>query len=304
MDARPDPVRAARGAALAVVAALALACTPAPQAPPATTGAQRIISCAPNLTEILFALGVGDRVIGVTRYCVYPPEAAELPQYGDLYNPSLEAMVAARPDLIVLRPGNSKVIDYFRRRGSVGLLETTSCETLEEIREATRLLGATVGCADRAEELIAADTAAIAAVAQECAGRPRLRVLMLIAREPESLGGLWAIGGGVFVTELLEAAGGENVLGTDLGLYPQLSREALPGLAPDVVLEFHQKADDEEARAEIQRAWEPMKGLVPAAATGRLYVVADPHVTIPGADLGRDARRLAELLERARTDAP
>jgi len=93
--------------------------------PPASPA--RIISCAPNLTEMLFTLGAGHRLVGVTRYCRFPPEARNIPPLGDLYSPSLEAMVAARPDLIVLAPGNRKVMDFFAAHPGPRLLETNAC---------------------------------------------------------------------------------------------------------------------------------------------------------------------------------
>ena len=93
---------------------------------------------------MLFALGVGDRVIGVTRWCRFPKEATTRPPLGDLYQPNIEAMVAARPDLIVAVPGNTKVLEFFAGRKEPRVLETNACETIADIQEEARKAGVPV----------------------------------------------------------------------------------------------------------------------------------------------------------------
>ena len=258
--------------------------------------ALRIISCAPNLTELLFALGVGDQVVGVTPFCQFPEEAKALPKLGDLMNPSLEAMVAARPDLIATVPGNRKVIDFFRARPNVEIFEANACDTLAQIEETALRLGEAVGRPAEARALVEQTRAGLDALRAETAGLRPLRVLVVLGRETGGLTRMTVIGGGGFVSELLETAGATNVMDPALGLYPDVSREALLRLAPDVVLEMHHGEDSPAVREEIRAAWAPLAGLVPAARDGAIAVLADSHVTIPGAGLDRDARALAAAL--------
>ncbi|MBI5154863.1 ABC transporter substrate-binding protein [Candidatus Poribacteria bacterium] len=282
--------------ALGVVLIL-LALSPRALADDLPTTPTRIISCAPNLTEMLFALGAGDAVIGVTRYCEFPPEAQSRPKFGDLFNPSLEAMVGADPDLIVLYPSSTKVVEYFAQRPGVRLLQTPKCDSLADIEQTLRLLGDATGRAREAEELIAETRAGLAQLRNESSGRPKRSVLLVLGRERGSLAHLTAVGGGTYITELLEAAGGTNVLDASLGMYPQLSREALLGLAPDVLIELHHEADSPAERGEARAAWAPFGKLIPAVREGRVLLLTDKHLLVPGAHLERDARALRGALE-------
>lgn len=293
--------RLSRRAMLALLLAAPAAATAAasPVAAEPADAPRRVISCAPNLTEMLFALGAGDSVIGVTPFCSYPPEAAELPKHGDLFNPSLEAMLAARPDLIATVPSNRKVIDFFRARPGVEVFIAEPCDTIAEIEATLLALGRIMGRQERAESLVAASRAAVAEVAATRGDTPPVPTIMVLHRDEGALTNLTAIGGGGFLSQLLAAAGGVNVLDPSLGLYPRLNREALLRTRPEVVLEIGHAEDTEAARASMRRAWAPLRGVVPAARDGRMAILADGRLTIPGPDLGRTARLLADALERA-----
>ncbi len=255
---------------------------------------QRIISCAPNLTEMLFALGAGDAVIGVTKYCNYPPEAKSRQNFGDLFNPSLEAMVAARPDMLALAPSNIKVERYFAQRPDVQLVHATSCDTMNEIEETMRVLGEATGHEADAERLIANTQKELANLRAEYQAKPRVRVLLVVGREQGSLTNLYAVGKGTYVDELLEIVGGENVLDASMGSWPVVNREALLKLNPDVIIEVHDD-DSNAVRAEMKQAWSALPPIT-AVKNDAFRVLTDKHVMIPGAYLERDAKVLADLI--------
>lgn len=278
-------------------------CSPLPgEAPPPPATADgfttpiRIISCAPNLTQMIFALGAGEQVVGVTRYCEDPPEAASRTAMGDLFHPNLEAMVAARPDMIVLYPSSAKVHDFFAGRPEVRLVVTNTCETLEEIDATLRHLGDALGRRERAEELIAATSAEMRALGREHAGAtPPPKVLIVVGRQRGSLANLYAAGHGTYLDELLGAAGAENVVPADLGRYPVLARETLIGLRPDLIIETHHEVDTESERAEASAAWGRLTP-VPAVRNGRIAFLIDKRVLLPGAFAERDAGALRQLI--------
>lgn len=260
------------------------------------TSPTRIISCAPNLTEMLFALGAGDSVIGVTRYCQYPPEARALPKYGDLYNPSLEAMVAAQPDTIVLLPGNQKVMDYFRERENVCLVQTINPESIAEIEQTIMELGTAIGREERARALVQSMRDGFRKVAAKHALVEKPTVLIVIGRERGTLANLYAAGANTYFSELLEIAGAENaVQDADLGRYPVLNRETLLRMNPDIIIETHHDAADSETTAEMKAAWRALT-MIRAVRNARLLVLEDKHLLVPGPHLDRDARYLAELI--------
>jgi iron complex transport system substrate-binding protein len=248
------------------------------------------------LTEILFALGAGDRVIGVTRFCKFPPEAQAREPLGDLFQPNLEAMVAARADLIVLVPGNRKVHEFFSTRTGSRLLETNACETIDDIKTTIRWLGTAVGASEKSEMLVRGIEAGLDSVRQQFETAPRVRYLMILGHDQGALEQIYVTGHDNYLTELAELAHGENAVGSELGRYPILSREAIVSLDPEVIIERHLGGRATEAdRASLLALWSRMP-VLRAVKRNRVVVLDDDHVTIPGPDLVRSARVLAALL--------
>ncbi|MDZ4804029.1 MAG: helical backbone metal receptor [Candidatus Eisenbacteria bacterium] len=265
-----------------------------------STAPARIISCSPNLTEMLFALGAGDRVIGVTRWCRYPPEAATRPPLGDLYQPNLEAMVAARPDLIVAVPGNTKVLEFFSGRAEPRILETNACETIADIQATLRQLGAAVGAAERAEALVREMNSGLDSLAAAGDNPPPVRTLMILGHAEGALEQIYAVGSPTYLDELLVRVGGTNVVPKDAGRYPIITREAILTMNPELILERHLGgvASAEQKQAMI-RLWDELPTL-PAVRNGRVVVMDDDHMTINGVDLVNTGRKLARVVSEAR----
>jgi iron complex transport system substrate-binding protein len=264
----------------------------------------RIISCAPNLTEMLFALGAGPRVIGVTRFCQFPPEARDRPPLGDLYQPNLEAIVAARPDLIVLVPGNRKVLDFFAGKAEPTILETNACETIAEIQATIRRLGAAVGAPARGDSLVAAIDAGLEAVRAAHAGVAPVRYLLILGHAEGALEQIYVVGPPTYLGELMEMVGGVNVVDAALGRYPIVTREAIVAMNPDVVLERHLggTATDEQ-KARTVALWNQLPTLS-AVRNGRVRVLDDDHVTINGPDLVNTAWTLSAALHDSLVTRP
>lgn len=263
-------------------------------------GPARIISCAPNLTEMLFALGAGEHVIGVTRFCQFPPEARTRPPLGDLYNPNLEAMVAARPDLIVFVPGSTKIRDFFAAHPGPRLLETNACETVAEIQATLLRLGAALGDSSRAAALVSRISAGLDSVRAESAGAPPVRYLMVLGHDEGALEQVYVVGQPTYLTELLALSCGVNVVDAAAGRYPIVTREALLAMNPDVILERHLGPATPADRAALEALWRSLPTLE-AVRTGRIAVQDDDHVTINGPDLVATARKLARLLRGGAT---
>lgn len=270
---------------------------------PATPGApQRIISCAPNLTEMLFALGAGDRVIGVTRWCRYPVEATRLPPLGDLYQPNIEAMVAARPDLIVAVPGNTKVLEFFAGRAEPRILETNACETIADIQTTLRQLAVAIGASDRAETMIRNMNNGLDSLRAAGAGVVPVPTLMILGHTEGALEQIYAVGHPTYLDELLSMVGGRNVIPDEAGRYPIISKESLLTMNPELILERHLGglATPEQKSAMIH-LWKELPTLA-AVRNGRVVVMDDDHMTINGIDLVNTGRKLAAVLQ-ASSDA-
>jgi len=265
--------------------------TPAVPAAP-----QRIISCAPNLTEMLFALGAGDRVIGVTRWCRYPREATSRPPLGDLYQPNIEAMVAARPDLIVAVPGNTKVLEFFAGRAEPRILETNACETIADIQATLRQLAAAIGASDRAETIIREMNSGLDSLRTAGAAVVPVPTLMILGHTAGALEQIYAVGRSTYLDELLTMVGGRNVIPEDAGRYPIISKESLLTMNPELILERHLGglATPEQQSAMIH-LWKELPTLA-AVRNGRVVVMDDDHMTINGIDLVNTGRKLAAVI--------
>jgi iron complex transport system substrate-binding protein len=192
----------------------------------------RVVSLAPSLTEILFAIGAGDRLVGVCNFCDHPPEVARVPRVGTFTAPSIEAILAARPDLLVAvrGPATMDAIEAVRRLGVDTLVVEDS--TLGAVWAAIESIGARTGRPVAAAELAAAMRGRFDAIRNRVAGVPRRRVLMVVGQTP-----LVVAGGGTFVDELIQMAGGTNVAADSAQAWPRLSLETVLARAPEVIID-------------------------------------------------------------------
>lgn len=190
---------------------------------------QRIVSLAPSHTETLYALGLGDRVIGVTEYCNYPPEATEKPTVGGYSEIDLEQVVGLEPDLVLATTIHTPdIVSALQERGVTVFVADP--QTVPEVLETIRTLGQVTGQEETAEALVAQMQARIDAVQEVIEGVPRPKVFWELGPE------LYTAGPGSFINDLIVMAGGENVAAEADRPWPQLSVEAIILKDPDVVV--------------------------------------------------------------------
>lgn len=198
---------------------------------PAGAPVRRIVSLAPSTTEVLFALGVGDRIVGTDQFSDYPPAARSLPHVGNELAPSLERILALRPD-VVFCAESANTRELVDQLGRLGLRVLVShVETLEDVWRDLATIGAAVGQKEAAQKLIDDGRARLAAVARAIAGKPRPRTLVVVWTDP-----LTVAGGHTFVDEAIGLAGGDDVAGDSPLPYPQYSLERLLARAPEVIV--------------------------------------------------------------------
>lgn len=242
---------------------------------------QRIVSLAPSLTETLFALGVGDRVVGVTDFCDYPPEALAKPRVGGMINPNLERILSLHPDLaLVTREGNRRETLEALERLSVPAY-AVEIERLEDVSRTVRDLGQVVGepaaGAALAEEL----DQRVARVHAAVEGYPARRVLFLVWLHP-----VVSVGRGSFLNDLLEKAGARSIAEATLQPWPHLSLEEILRQDPEIIV-VPRSPDFEPTREDLLRlpGW---RNLAAVEQNRILYV--------PSA-IERPGPRIAEMLE-------
>ena len=257
---------------------------------PTPANPQRIVSLAPSITETLYALGLGERVAGVTRFCAYPPEVKEKPQVAGFSDVNYEAVLRLRPDLVVLPNDKISVLNDLGHLGLSAMPLDT--RTLNGFMQAVDSLGASTGRRKEAETVLAELRGSIAEAQARAEGETPPRVLFTVMHSYEGLGYItevYAIGRDGFYHELIGAAGGVNAYAGDLA-FPRLSREAIIFLNPDVIIDvIPTKGTDLEA---VRRDWQSL-GSVKAIKNGRLYLFDDEGDTVPGPRSYKTVERLS-----------
>jgi len=227
---------------------------------------QRIVSLAPNLTEIVYALGAGDRLVGDTTYCDTPPQAKQKPHIGNPEHPSLEAIVALHPDL-VLATGSinfPETADTLLRLG-IPVYTTyphTVLQMLDSITEIANLIGADA----QGEALRTSLRARLDALQTRLADRPMVHVLFLVWLSPPM-----SIGSNTFIADALRWAGAESILITDQN-WPQPSFEEVFSIQPDYIVMAADQGDAKTDLADLQ-ANADWKNLM-AVKLGRIVTVS------------------------------
>jgi len=229
---------------------------------------RRIVSLVPSVTEILFALGAQNLLVGVTDYCDYPPEARAKPQVGGMLAPSLEAVAALRPDLVVATSAGNRLetVEQLQRLGIAVYL--VSPESVADVLALIRRLGDLTSRAEAGRALAAELGRRVAEVSARVANLPRPRVLYVLWPDP-----LIVPGRGAIVSELIRLAGGDSVTADLAQAYPRYSAEAAIARAPEIIFlarHGHSAAAATDLVARSQ--WERFTGL-PAIRAGRLYPV-------------------------------
>lgn len=239
--------------------------------------ARRVVSLAPNLTEIVFFLGQADRLVGVTDFCDYPPDARHKPSIGGIVNPSLEKVLALRPDLVLVARGSDLAFIERLRRDGVQVFGTDP-QTLDDVLGLIERLGALLGCADEAAERVADLRAQVAQLASQLPeARPRPRALVVISLDP-----LFVAGGGTFVDDLLRLAGMDNAAGHDKP-WAEWSAERVLAAQPDPVILVGPSSPSPAAKAPLallagKTPWRTL----PSVKAGRVFEVSEDHLTVPG----------------------
>jgi ABC-type Fe3+-hydroxamate transport system substrate-binding protein len=276
---------ALKGCAAGIVVAAAVAVH-------AQTQARRIVSIIPATTEMLFAMGAGDRLVAVGSYDHFPPDVDKLPRVGALLDPDVERIIAFKPDLVVLY-GTQSDLKTQLDRARIPAFSYVH-RGLSDIAETIRSLGTRVGVADAANALATKVERGVADVRAKVANRPRPKTLLVFGRERGTLRGLDASGGIGFLHDMLEAAGGVDVFADVKQQAVQVSLETLIARAPDVIIEL-QYTRDATSAPDNMRAWNAVPA-VPAVKNRRVYVLHGEEFVVPGPRVVLATERLARTL--------
>lgn len=254
--------------------------------PSVPAGAKRVVSFSPGITQMMFDMGLGDQVVGVTRLCELPA-GVQRPRVGDALSFNSEAILAVRPDIIFTQVDAAKFQGVRDIDGHVEVMYLR-IESLKAISEAMMTIGRELGSEKAAREKVGAFSQAIKAVEYRVRLLPRKRTVFVMGTDRPT-----AAGDGTFVADMITSAGGTNVGAAIPGqtIWRSTQIEAIIRVRPDVLICQVSPGKEGAARA----YWMQWKDL-PAAASGQVYVVSDPGWSIPGTHLAKLLPKMAAMI--------
>ncbi len=277
-----------------------VSCSDPPLSPspplPLDDAPQRIVSLAPSITEVLFKLDLGDRVVGVTRYCDYPPEAEDKPKVGGYFDVNYEMLLTLDADLVILLIEHQDAIVRLEELGIPTL--TVNHSRVEGILESITTIAERCGVKEKGKNLRRSLEARIRQVQESfppprshAPTLPRPRILVAVGRlmDKGSGGEIFISGRDGFYDDLITLAGGVNAYREETLKFPALSGEGLVRLDPDVILEMVPDLAGEADREFLMDLWRGKK-FVRAVQEGRVHILGEDYVVIPGP-------RFVDLLE-------
>jgi len=241
---------------------------------------ERIVSLAPSVTEILFAVGAGDRVVGVTKYCDYPEEAKERAKVGDITHPDIERILSLSPDLVIAHRLND--IEVIKKLDELGIpviaLEERS---LEDVMESIELIGKITGCEENATRIVERMRERIKEI-NESVQRRGVRVMVVVWHDP-----VWIAGGETFIDDMIKICGGVNVF-EDVRGYQIVGYEKMIAKDPEIIIVMR---DDETGEIPYEAIMKDERlSSISAVKNGRVYMI-DADI------LSRPSPRLMDGLE-------
>ena len=228
----------------------------------------RAVSLAPSITESIFAIGGGDRLVGVTTYCNYPEQAKSIQRVGDTLNPNMESIVALKPEVVFVSTA-SQIERFTNMLAANGVaVYILNPESFAGVTRDLRQLGELFGTADRAEKVVADLEKRALYVSQVVAGKPVVPVFVQFSKEP-----LFTIGRQSFLNEVLKTAGTVSVTEDVESAFPKLSKETAATLQPEAII-LSQSDDNTEPNDAFKDS--------PAVKNGHVYAVNADILSRPG----------------------
>ena len=242
---------------------------------------ERAVSLAPNLTENIFAVGAGSRLIGVTTFCNYPPEAEKIPKIGDTMTPNMETIIALKPEIVFVSTASQ--IESFTKtleQQNIAVF-VTDPKDLEGVYRNLYQLGEIFGTEDETRQKVEEMRRRVADVEARTATAADVKVFVQISREP-----LFTIGRDSFLTEILSRAGGASVTAGEPTAYPRFSKETAFVSQPEAII-LSESEDNPEPNEVFKDS--------PAVKNGRIFKI--------NADLlSRPSPRIVDALEQIARD--
>ena len=252
----------------------------------------RIVSFAPATTETLFALGLGEKVVGVSKFCTYPPEAAALPKVGGFIDPDIEGVVRLRPTCVVLQKNGA---DIGQRLEALGIpVLYVEGNTLEEVLDSFVIIGDALGRAEEGRALRRKTLEALHGIERQASKK----VLLVVWRDIGSgIQSLTVASQDGYFSRLLEALGCEVVPAKAVTAFPTVSAESVIQLNPDRIIELRHDLDEAQVAMALAD-WRRTLPELPAVRGNHITIITDQCAVVPGPRIPEFVYLLSQTLQR------
>jgi iron complex transport system substrate-binding protein len=285
-------IRALRTASRALVVLCALLCWFVQLGAQSTPA--RIVSTSPSITETLFALGLGDRVVGVSTYCWYPAQVSKLPKVGTYLKPEPETIARLKPDLVFLQAGPHATASQL---AAIGVkTATVDSGSLAKVFTMIKEIAGAAGVPDRADTLNADLNGQLDRVKAAVAGKTPKKVLIVVGRQTGTLSDIIAVGPGSYLHDIASIAGGVNALAASKVQYARISMETVISVAPDIIIDIGEMGEfptDSTERLQVTENLWKRQTLVKAVREGAVHASNDQAFVVPGPRIVNVARIMA-----------
>jgi len=253
---------------------------------------KRIVSLAPAITEIVFALGKGDRIVASTKFCNYPGEAKKIPRIGGLMDVNLEVLISKKPDIIFLYPEYYERIKIMEKRTKLVIVKHTD---LNDLFEGVETISKALDIEARGKALVSKIKHQLNQTRQRqtvsLKGKKKVKALLIIGRNPDKLTNMYIVGARDFLNELLDVAGGVNAYSGNIN-YPSISIESVLAMNPDVIIEL--SAFNEGIKEEkVLGLWKKFP-YISAVKKGKIKIIKNSVWLIPGPRVSQIAEKMYE----------
>jgi len=241
----------------------------------------RIISLSPSVTEVLFELGLGDKVVGVTRYCDYPEQAETITKVGGYFDPNYEVILSLKPDLVILLDEHEQARNNFSSFGIEVL--AVNHKTISGIVESLTLIGDKCGAALEAKQVLSGIQARLTRVKTSVQGLATPKIVISIGRSwgTQSIGQLHLVGLDGFFSEIITCAGGRNAYVGDIP-FPEVSKEGLLSLDPDMIIDLVPDMEKRGFKADQLLADWNSFAMLRAVKEQKVTIFGEGFMVIPG----------------------
>lgn len=244
----------------------------------------RVVSLAPNLTENIFAVGAGDRLVGVTSFCNYPAEAEKIQKVGDTISPNMETIIALKPQVVFVSTA-SQIETFTKQLEQQNIaVFVTNPKSLEDVLANLNRLGDIFGTREQTAELLNSLQERIAEIDERTKDKPKVKIFVQISKEP-----LFTVGKDSFLTEIIERAGGVSVTKDVPTAYPKLSKETALALNPDAII-LSESPDNLETNDVFKNS--------NAVKNGKVFKINADLISRPGPRLVDALEKISEVLHK------